>query len=167
MESDSWRWMVRQGGNRMDRELGPALTTLFFSDYQLIDHPRGYLAEEHMVRAAPFFPLLMRLIESAPVLWVAIVTLNFFEVAPSSVYLPVLTRAARFWFGRQGTEAAFWVDGGIGRRFCAVVVHILQTEPAVFALNSPLRAELDHLVAAMVRAGVAEAHRLEQALARG
>jgi predicted MFS family arabinose efflux permease len=62
------------------------------------------------------------------------------------------------------TLAFFWIDSGTGHRVCALIDVIWRTEPVMFNRAQTLRNDVDQLLAALVRIGVAEAARLERAL---
>jgi hypothetical protein len=53
----------------------------------------------------------------------------------------------------------------IGRRVCGLIEATRRAEPALLAVNQPLREDVNRLLPALIRLGVAEAARLEQALA--
>jgi hypothetical protein len=59
----------------------------------------------------------------------------------------------------------FWINHGVGRRVSALIDSMLIKSKALFGSRSALRPEVDAVLAAMVRAGVAEASRTEREIA--
>ena len=94
----------------------------------------------------------------------AIVTLNLLEVAPRPAHLSFLLAAASGWLAAFPDATDFWTGHGIGRRVCALIDAVRQTEPTLLASGEPLRNQVDRLLPGRVRVGVADAVRLEQAL---
>ena len=96
---------------------------------------------------------------------VAVVTLNLLEVAPRPEHLSFLLAAATSWMTAFPDATDFWIEHAIGRRVCALIEATRQAEPRLLASGSSARDQVNRLLPAMVRVGVAEAARLEQALA--
>ena len=162
--SNSWRWMVRQRSSGVEMHLGPAIATLFFNDYGSMQPAKAYLPPALIERLTPFLPALERCAVEGATLFVAIVTLNLLEVAPRPAHLSFLLGAASGWLAAFPDATDFWAGHGIGRRVCALIDTVRQTEPTLLASGAPLRNQVDLLLAGLVRVGVADAARLEQAL---
>lgn len=167
MASNGWKRMRGSRSASIETHIGPAIAVLFFNDHGFAQPAKCYLLPESVDRLAPFLPMLEKLVDSGPSLFVAIVTLNLLEVSPGAAHLPFIVAAAKAWVRSypQGTE--FWVDYGIGRRFCQLIEQIRLAEPTLFNTNEAVRSDLDRLLAAFVSLGVAEASRLEEVLAEG
>jgi hypothetical protein len=118
-------------------------------------------------RLDPLLPVLEKLVESGPSLFVAIVTLNLLEVSPRSAYLPFTVTAAKTWLENYPDDKDFWVDHGIGRRVCVWIEEVRRQEPSLLDRDKPVRFDVDRLLAALISLGVADARRLEEALAGG
>jgi hypothetical protein len=118
-------------------------------------------------RLDPLLPVLEKLVESGPSLFVAIVTLNLLEVSPRSTYLPFTVTAAKTWLENYADDKDFWVDHGIGRRVCVWIEEVRRQEPSLLDRDKPVRFDVDPLLAALISLGVADARRLEEALAGG
>jgi hypothetical protein len=94
------------------------------------------------------------------------VTLNLLEVSPRVSHLPFLVEAAKTWLESYREDTAFWVDHGIGRRVCGWIENIQHHGPPVLGSDdATARSDVGWVLAALVNLGVAEAKRLEEALA--
>jgi hypothetical protein len=163
--SSSWQWMVRRRSSGVEMHLGPAIATLFFNDHGWMQPPKAYLPAALVERVEPFLPTLEACAVEGTTHFVAIVTLNLLEVSARVAHLPFLLAAATSWMAAFPDATDFWVDHGIGRRVCALIEAAHLSEPTVIAVGQPLRDQVNRLLPGMVRLGVAEAARLEQALA--
>jgi hypothetical protein len=103
--------------------------------------------------------------KEAPCAFVAIVTLNLLEVAPRMEHAPMLVTAAKSWLAAFPDDNDFWVDQGIGRRICDLLDVVLVRTDALFGAERGVRRDVDAILAALVRSGVAEAARLERDIA--
>ena len=102
--------------------------------------------------------------ESGPFLFTAMVLLNLLEVAPRTAHLPLTNAAAKAWLTSNPDDNTFWVDSDIGRRLCSVMEAILNDDPKAFDNDPALRKDIDNLLAALVRLGIPDANRLEEAI---
>lgn len=162
--SNSWRWMVNEQSSGVEIHLGPAIATLFFNDYGLAQPAKAYLLPASIERLTPFLPALERCAVEGSTPFVATVTLNLLEVEPQPAHLSFLLAAASGWLAAFPDSPDFWIERGIGRRVCALIDAVRQTEPTLLAPGEPLRNEVDWLLPGLVCVGVADAARLEQAL---
>lgn len=162
--SDSWNWMVRRRSSGVEMHLGPAIATLFLNDYGWGQPTKAYLPPALIERLTPFLPALEPCAVEGATLFVAIVTLNMLEVAPRPAHLSFFLAAATRWLAAFPDATDFWTEHGIGRRVCALIDAVRQTEPTLLASGAPLRNQVDRLLAGLVRVGVADATRLEQAV---
>lgn len=167
MASSGWRRLRDSRSTTIEMHIGPAIAAFFLNDYGYFQPPKCYLLPKGIDRLGPFFPALEELVESGPCLFVALVTLNLLEVSPKPVYLPFIVTAAKTWLVSYSDDSAFWIDSEIGRRVCALIDGVRLQEPALLDSEHALRRDIDVLLAALVRLGVAEANRLETALAGG
>ncbi len=93
---------------------------------------------------------------------VADVLLNLLAVSPRAEHLPLLAAACRRWLEAFAGVPVFWVDFGMGNRWCKVVQAAIGSDDS--PLSPSLADDLTHLVAELIALGVAEAARLETAL---
>ncbi|HEY0872845.1 MAG TPA: hypothetical protein VGD94_05185 [Vicinamibacterales bacterium] len=162
--SNSWRWMVTQRSSGVEMHLGPAIATLFLNDYGWTQPAKAYLPPALIDKLTPFLPALERCAVEGATPFVAIVTLNLLEVAPRPAHLSFLLAAVAGWMAAFSDSTDFWIEHGIGRRVCALIDAIRQMEPTQLVSGQPSRDQVDRLLPGMVRVGVADAARLEQAL---
>ncbi len=164
MASRGWK---RLGGSRsasIDMHIGPAIATLFFNDYSSFESAKCYLLPNAIDRLDSFLPILEKLVDSGPSLFVAIVTMNLLEVSPRSAHLPFTVAAALTWLDSYPSDRQFWVDHGIGHRVCAWIETIRDQDASLFGVEKPIRFDLDRLLPVLIALGVADAKRLEEAL---
>lgn len=167
MASSGWK---RLGGSRSDSieiHLGPAVAVLFFNDHGFTQPTKTYLLPKGIDRLDSFLPVLEKLVQTGPSLFVAFVTLNLLEVSPRSAHLAFMLGAAKAWLNSYPDDKHFWVDHGIGRRVCSWIEEARLQQPVLFDIDAPSRFDVDRLLAGLISLGVAEAKRLEEALARG
>ena len=164
--SNSWHWMVRRRSSGVVMHLGPAIATLFLNDYGWTRPTAAYLQAEQIERLTPFLPTLERCAVEGATHFVAIVALNLLEVSPRPSHLSFLLAAASSWLAAFPESTDFWTRHGIGPRVCALIDAAHQAKPRLLAPGGPLRDQVDRLLPGLVRIGVADAARLEQALNR-
>ena len=145
--------------------LAAAVATLFFNEYGWTRPPKAYLSPLGIERLPPFLPALESCAVEGATHFVAIVTLNLLEVAQRPEHLSFLLAAAASWIAAFPDAIDFWIEHAIGRRVCALLEATRRAEPRLLASGSAARDQVNRLLPAMVRLGVAEAARLEQALA--
>jgi len=165
MASSGWRWVGDSRSTFIEMHIGPAIATFFFNDYGYFQSPKCYLLPKGVDRLDSFLPVLEELVESGPCLFVALVTLNLLEVSPKPSYLPFIVTAAKTWLASYPDDSAFWIDNAIGQRVCALIEGVRLQDNALLDSEHALRRDIDVSLAALVRVGVAEASRLETALA--
>ncbi len=167
MASSGWKWLGRSRSASVEMHIGPAIAVVFFNDYGFAQPAKCYLLPKGIDRLNPFLPVLEKLVESGPSLFVALVTLNLLEVSTSSAHLPFMVAAAKVWLESYPNDSDFWVDHGIGRRVCVWIDEVRRQEPSLLNTDTPVRFDLDRLLTALISVGVADAKRLEEALAGG
>lgn len=166
MESSGWKWMVSSPRPSIERHLGSAIAVLFFNQDNFIQPAQCYLLPKGIDRLGPFLPVLEKLVQSGPSLFVALVTLNLLEVSPRPTHLSFVVGAATTWVDSFPDDSQFWVDHGTGRRLCVLIEKVRSQDATLVLAANPLRLEVDRILAALVRLGVVEARRLEQALTK-
>jgi hypothetical protein len=164
MITAGWRRLVGSPSASVERHIGPIIATLFFNAHGIMQPTRCYLREDAIGRLEPFLPILNELIEKGPSFFVALLTLNLFEVFPKPVHLPVIVAAAVTWLRAYPENVPFWADSDFGRRICGLIDTLRQASSASLTTESALRTEVDHVLASLVGIGVPEAARLERAV---
>jgi hypothetical protein len=145
-------------------DLGPAIGTIFFNDY-VLRQTSTYLKAKAVERIGPFLSQLIDLLTVGPSYFIALVTMDLLEVSPQPSLLPLLIAGSKSWLRSYPDDTGFWVEYGIGRRFCAWVDRIRQSAPGALATGKPERQDIEAVSAALIRLGVPEARQLETALA--
>lgn len=167
MASLGWDWLGDRRSDSVEVHIGPTIGVLFFNDYGFAQSPRCYLLAKGIDRIDCFLPVLQKLVESGPSLFVALVTLNLLEVSPRSQHLPFMVAAVKAWLASYPNDSDFWVDDGIGSRVCAWIEEVRRQDTALLNTDKPVRIDVDRLLAGLISAGVADARQLEESLARG
>jgi len=163
-----WQRLKESTSFSVERHLSSAVATMLFNSYAGfgMQPPKSYLLEKGIDQLPPFLPQIQKMVLEAPCPFVAILALDLFEVSPRVEHLPILLKGALAWLNHMPDNTEFWVGHNIGRRFCTLVTNFWQTAPDRFTSNSVIRQNLDTLLAALVRLGVAEASQLEALIAR-
>ena len=150
----------------IERHIGSAIATLFFNQHGFVLPTKCYLLPPGIDRLPPFLPVLEQLARSGPSLSVAVFVLNLLEVSPRPLHLPFVVAAAKAWVDSYPDDTLFWIGYGIGRRVCLWIESVCGQDGLLLGEGSPLRIEVERIIAALVRVGVVEARRLEQSLAQ-
>jgi hypothetical protein len=156
--------MIGRASKSIELHLGPTVAAVFFNSHDFAQPAKAYLYPKGIDRIGPFLPLLECLVRDAPSLFVAIVTLNLLEVSPRIEHASLLMSAAKAWVSAFPDDNDFWINHGIGRRVCALIDSILIKSKALFGTQSSLRSDVDAVLSAAVRVGVAEATKSEREL---
>jgi hypothetical protein len=163
MQTKGWKNLNVKHSFSIERHIGPAIAVLFFNNYGFA---KCYLTPIGINRLEIFLPVLTNLIESAPCFCVAISSLNLFEVSPKPVHIPIIISAANIWLRDFQDHTEFWIDNNIGRRLCLLFEKILDQDLSLFESVTPLRIEVDRILAALISLGLPEAKQLEELLAK-
>ncbi len=166
MRSRQWTWQQHDLLDSVSLHLGMAIAVVLFNDFGHFQPAKCYLLERGIDRLTNFLPLLQEFAENGPFVFVATTLLNLLEVSPRPEHLGLIRASITTWLAVHADSRVFWVDRGIGRRVCSVIEVLLGFSPAHFAPGEPARKELDAFNGKMIRLGVAQAHRLEEALAK-
>lgn len=165
MTSRGWKWFAETRSTSIEIHIGPAIAVLFFNDRDFAQPAKCYLFTEAIDRLDPFFPVLEILVKRSPNIFIAILTLNMLEVSPRSTHLAFIVEAAKAWLKSNPEDRGFWVDHDIGRRVCAWIEEVRRHDPALLNTDKTLRFDVDRLLAALINLGIADARRIEEALA--
>lgn len=161
--SFGWRQLVGSRSSSIELALGPAVGAIFFNEYAL-GKTATYMTPKAMARVPPFLPALIDILARGPSYFAALVAMDLLEVSPNASLLPVLVAGGKAWAASYGDETSFWVEHGIGRRFCAWIDQVRAASPEALAADRLERQAIDTVLAVLVRLGVAEARVLEAAL---
>jgi len=165
--SRSWKWLAGDRSKSIGWHIGPAIAVFFFNNYNLFQPAKCYLLPRAIDRLNSFLPVLEKLIESGPSLFVAVLTLNLLEVSPNSTHLPFLVKAAKTWIESYPDDIEFWNDYGIGRRVCVLIEEIWRKDQDLLDGDKAIRHDVDRLLSTLINLGVPDARRLEEALIGG
>jgi hypothetical protein len=86
-----------------------------------------------------------------------------FEISPRPQHAPFIISVAQGWIAAFPNDTDFWTNHRIGRRICNLLERFFIGENRV--ADPELRAEVNLMLAALVKVGIAEASRLEILLA--
>jgi len=161
MTCRGWKRLIGTKEMSIEWHIAPAIATLFFNDYQFGGNTKSYLLEKGAERIEPFLPVLSRLVVSGPSPFVALVLLNVLAVAPRPAQLCLLLQAARTWLATYPDFRLFWIDHGIGKRWCEIVQRVHTHDPRAIGPDASIRTDIEAVVAELVALGVAEASQLE------
>jgi hypothetical protein len=162
--TSGWQRLSGSQSNSVEVHIGPAIAVFFFNDYNRLQPANCYLPPNTIGLLDPFLPVLQTLIEGSPSFFTALITLNLLEVSPKPSHLHFIMMAAAIWLRTYPDSVPFWIDNDTGRRICALIDDIWRTAPDRLDRTQMLRNDVDQLLAALVRIGVSDAARLEQAL---
>jgi hypothetical protein len=149
----------------MEMRLGPAVATVFMSVHNFGQAPRCYLPAGFIDSSLVFTPLLLSLAERAPCVFVGMCVMSWAEVAPTSAHLSLVVAFAAAALEARADDKTFWSDHGMGARISKWLSARLASDPASLSQTASVRPAIDAIVARLVAMGVAEARRLEIALA--
>ena len=164
MRSRLWEWHATQQRDSVSSHLGPAVATLLFNDGGSFQPPRCYLTPKGIERLGPFLPLLQEMAQKGPFLFMVTTLLNLLEVSPNTSQLGLVTGVGTCWIAAYPDSAEFWVGQAVGRRVCKVIETILALDPDSLTSDQQARQQIDVLLGKLVRLGISEAHRVEEAL---
>ena len=91
--------------------------------------------------------------------------LNLFELSPRPDHAPYIVSVAKQWVACFPDDIGFWVDHAVGERICSLLEKLFVGPAKV--TDAGLLTEVEAILAALIKVGVAEASRLETALAAG
>ncbi len=166
MTTRAWNRHVRDHSTSTEYHFGPAVARITFNDYGGFSPAKCYLFAKAIDNLDPFLPVLKEIAENGQFFLVIVTLLNLLEVSPRESHLPVVVTAGRSWLTIHPDDKEFWVSQGIGRRLCSVMQTIFALNEKPFGPEQPFRKDIEHLLANLIRIGVAEAHRLEENLLR-
>jgi hypothetical protein len=163
-ESSGWRRLLGTRSSSIEIHLGAAIGTIFFNDY-VWRQTSSYLTPKAVERIHPFLPQLIDLLISGTSYFAALVTMDLLEVSPQASLLPVLVAGGKAWVDSYADDTGFWLEHGIGRRVCAWIDRVRQSEPQALSTDKPERQKIDVILTTLVSVGIPEARQLEAALA--
>lgn len=163
MSTRGWQYHVGKPSGTIEVHLGPALATIFFNDY-VMTQTSSYLNASALTRFHQFVPQMTDFLASSPSYFVAIFAMNTIEKMPDQSLLPMLAVGVRAWLEAFPDDRDLWIERQLGRRVCAWLETVHASSPDAFAIGTPIRAEIDSLLSALVRTGVPQARQLEYKL---
>lgn len=164
----TWDRFASNRSASVETRMGDTISALFFHTYHHgFAPPRCYLGPPAVAKTEVLLPVLQALASEAPTILVATETMTVLEIAPRATQVPFAFAIGKAWIAARPDDPTFWVDYGIGRRFCHWLDRMREIEPEAFQAQTAERDDVDLILAALVRAGVSEAGRLEAKLISG
>jgi hypothetical protein len=148
----------------MASDLVPAVATICFND-EALRQTNCYLPVSFIGRADVFLPLLETFVRDCTSPYVALMYLNFMEVAPRPEHAPFVATCAGTWLDRFPDRDQFWIEWEIGRRICSILISIFQQAPEAF--SDTVMPEVERVLSKLVSLGAPQAYELEQMIYYG
>jgi hypothetical protein len=162
--TSAWRRLAADRSARVEIHLAEAVAAMFLGRYERGQGPRCYIVPAGATRAGLLLPLLTELTEEAAgSTFVAVAFIELLEVEPQANLMTFLSRAARAWWQRQGPDAEFWIEYGVGQRLCNWIEKAVLSTPVLPTVIDG--AELAATVDILVQCGTPSARRLEERIA--
>ena len=162
--SPDWKWRASSPSTSIERNLGTAVATFFFNNWNWIPLTSCYLPPSGVARIGPFLPVLERLVAEGLGGFVAGLVLALLEVSPNSAQLSFIVATAEAWLTEHPHDTSFWIDVGTAERFCAVIDNV-RAQEAPWHWDPTLRERVSNILSGLVGIGVPMAAQLEQDLA--
>jgi len=165
-ECNIWHSLKTSSSFSVDTVSAGAIASFFFNRYMgFASLPsKSYLSEKDIDKIEPLLPLIETMAQDAPCPFVAVLLLDLLEVSPRKEHLNILLTGTNAWLRHMPSNTEFWINHGIGHRFCKLVEAIHLKTPDSLAPDSEARQVLDTLLAELTKLGVPEASQLEQKL---
>ncbi len=157
-------WNKDRDALSVEMHLAPALATLCFND-EGFRQSKCYLPASFIARADVFLPSLEAFVKVCTSPYLAIMYLNFMEVAPHSEQVPFVAACAGTWLDRFPDSDRFWIEWEFGQRICSILVTIFQEAPEAF--SDAVMPEIERVVNKLVSLGAPHAYELEELLYYG
>ncbi len=165
VETLEWNLLRAKGSTGAGADIGSAVAVFFFGEATLSAPPSCYVLPKGIDRLEPLLSTLERLVTTCPSPFVAVLLLNLLEVSPRRTHLGILCKASSSWIERFPDSTSFWVDQGIGHRFCALVDNIWRQEADDSDTDEVLSYLVGQLLPQLVSMGVPDAAHLERKFA--
>jgi hypothetical protein len=160
-----WRREQQRTDMVVERNIGAAISKLFFNTFGGIGSSSCYLREGVIDRIDAFFPLLGALAQSGPVPLTAVFVMNLLEVSPRPGHQSFFLQCALSWLRRQPIDSQIW-ESGLGVRLVKWIEAVLLVDASLMSSAHPERHLLDEMLSLLVQIGVAPARSLEIKLSR-
>ena len=164
IKTRGWSNLRGTESDGVEHRLGPAGATFFFNNLPFGEGPKCYLLEKAALHSSPFLPILEKLAKAAPSPFVAMILLNWLEVAPRIDQISAILTFSSAALVAYPDSRNFWIDKGIGRRICKWLEIVLPELKATFSDNDSVRTEVERILSLLVAIGVAEAKSAEERL---
>jgi hypothetical protein len=148
----------------IERHTGGALQAFFFNRVAFRGRPECYVSQADAQKLLPFMPVLEALAIDGASLGAAIVATALLDAVVFPEFSSFGVALAEAWMAHFRDDTEFWIDNGIGKRWCEWLKGLYAVSPTTFAPDTPLRRDTDSILSDMIRVGVAEASQLEVTL---
>ena len=147
----------------VEMHLAHPLATICFNDHNGLFPSKCYLPASFIPKADPFLPLLEEFVGEIRSPFLAVMCLNFMEVAPHVEQLSFVVGCTEKWLERFPENKQFWIEWDFGRRLSSILITIFHASPKVFEADG-MRSRMDKILARLVGLGVGQAHEMEKLL---
>ncbi len=161
VQTAGWRRECDSSELSVEMHIGSAIAALFFNNYSLFTGSSCDLLAKGIDQVEPFLPELSRLITDGPVPFTGLLTMSLLEVSPRSAHLSFFLSSSITWIKRQPTNTQLWIDVGLGTRVAKWLETVFGIDATLRDPSHPLRSQMEDVLARLVQAGVADAHRVE------
>lgn len=156
----------REKGFTSETHAGDALNAIFYQPPRFANHGRPSIPENWESLDA-VMPTLSALVTGAPSSgYLATLFLNLIESSPRAALLPFVAQAATAWGSAYGSDTNFWAEKDIGGRLCAWLDRTFTVDPASVETLPAVAEEVLRCLDILIQAGVAQAHDIEERIAR-
>jgi hypothetical protein len=145
----------------IERHTGEALQAFFFNRVAFRGRPECYVPQSDARKLLPFMPVLQALAIDGASLGAAIVATALLDTVVFPEFSSFGVALAEAWMARFADDSEFWIDNGIGKRWCDWLKSVYAVSSTAFAPDTSLRRDTERILSDMARVGVAEASQLE------
>ena len=127
----------------IEHHISEALQAIFFNSTAFRGRPECYVPQEDVRKLFPFIPILEALAIDGASLGAAIVATALLDAVVIPEFSSFGIALAEAWMAHFPDDTVFWIDNGIGKRWCKWLEGLYAVSPTTFAPDTPLRRATD------------------------